>query len=105
MPRRTGGRFSGFCEQEADSSRRTDSPARSDTFGTTGLPAWDRKPGIKRWTMTVNAECFNVFNIANLTDYNWALNAPNFGEATLRTANTFGTGGPRAFQFSARLRF
>jgi len=59
----------------------------------------------ERWTMTVNAECFNVFNIANLTDYNWALNAPGFGQATLRTANTFGTGGPRAFQFSARLRF
>jgi hypothetical protein len=33
------------------------------------------------------------------------LNAPNFGQATQRTPNIFGTGGPRAFQLGSRLTF
>jgi hypothetical protein len=59
----------------------------------------------ERWKLTLLGECFNVFNIANLTDYNSALNAPNFGEATQRESNIFGTGGPRAFQLGSRLTF
>lgn len=55
--------------------------------------------------LSVLGECFNVFNIANLTDYNSALNAPNFGEATQRESNIFGTGGPRAFQLGSRISF
>lgn len=58
-----------------------------------------------RWKLSLLGECFNVFNIANLTGYNSALNAPNFGQATERTSNTFGTGGPRAFQLGSRLLF
>ena len=59
----------------------------------------------ERLRLAVFAECFNIFNIANLTGYNSALNAPNFGEATQRTPNIFGTGGPRAFQLGSRLTF
>ena len=59
----------------------------------------------ERVRLAVFGECFNVFNIANLTDYNAVLNAPNFGEATQRTPNIFGTGGPRAFQLGSRLTF
>jgi hypothetical protein len=59
----------------------------------------------ERWKFSIFGECFNLFNIANLTNYNAALNAPAFGEPTLRTANTFGTGGPRAFQLGSRLLF
>ena len=59
----------------------------------------------ERWRLSVLGECFNVFNIANLTDYNSALNAPNFGEATQRESNIFGTGGPRAFQLGSRITF
>jgi len=59
----------------------------------------------ERWKLAVFGECFNVFNIANLTFYNEVLNAPGFGEASQRTSNIFGTGGPRAFQLGSRLTF
>jgi hypothetical protein len=59
----------------------------------------------ERVRMSVFGECFNVFNIANLTFYNEVLNAPNFGQASQRTSNIFGTGGPRAFQLGSRLTF
>jgi len=59
----------------------------------------------ERVKLSVFGECFNVFNMANLTDYNSVLNAPNFGQATQRTPNIFGTGGPRAFQLGSRLTF
>jgi hypothetical protein len=59
----------------------------------------------ERWMLSVFGECFNVFNIANLTFYNDILNAPNFGESSQRTSNIFGSGGPRAFQLGSRLTF
>jgi hypothetical protein len=59
----------------------------------------------ERVRLSVFGECFNVFNIANLTFYNETLNAPNFGQASQRTSNIFGTGGPRAFQLGSRLTF
>src|SRR5580658_8525740 len=58
-----------------------------------------------RVRLSVFGECFNVFNIANLTFYNEVLNAPGFGEASQRTSNIFGTGGPRAFQLGSRFTF
>ena len=59
----------------------------------------------ERVRLALIGECFNVFNIANLTFYNEVLNAPNFGQASQRTSNIFGTGGPRAFQLAGRLTF
>ncbi len=59
----------------------------------------------ERVRLAVFGECFNVLNIANLTFYNEVLNAPNFGQASQRTSNIFGTGGPRAFQLGSRLTF
>jgi hypothetical protein len=59
----------------------------------------------ERVRLSVFGECFNVFNIANLTFYNEVLNAPNFGQASQRTSNIFGTGGPRAFQLGSRITF
>jgi len=59
----------------------------------------------ERVRLAVFGECFNVFNIANLTFYNEVLNEPGFGEASQRTSNIFGTGGPRAFQLGSRLTF
>jgi hypothetical protein len=58
-----------------------------------------------RVRLSVFGECFNVFNIANLTFYNEVLNAPGFGEASQRTSNIFGSGGPRAFQLGSRFTF
>jgi hypothetical protein len=59
----------------------------------------------ERVRLSVFGECFNVFNIANLTFYNEVLNAPGFGEASQRTSNIFGSGGPRAFQLGSRIIF
>lgn len=68
------------------------------------------------------AEGFNILNIANLGGYSGSLASaayirptataagrpnPNntFGQPTSRVSPIFGTGGPRAFQFAARLSF
>jgi hypothetical protein len=59
----------------------------------------------ERVQLSIYGECFNIFNIANLTGYSAALNEPNFGVPTQRTPNIFGSGGPRAFQLGARLSF
>jgi len=66
----------------------------------------------ERVKLSIIGECFNVFNIANNTLYNDSLgvgtasnNYNNFGQATLRESNTFGTGGPRAFQLAGRINF
>jgi hypothetical protein len=64
--------------------------------------------------LSLIAESFNVFNIANLTGYSSGLNSlatpgqiqqANFGQPGDRVNQIFGTGGPRAFQFAARLAF
>ena len=71
------------------------------------------------------AEGFNIFNVANLTGFSGTLDRFNrpqktaagvvttagsnpdfaFGQATGRVNPIFGSGGPRAFQFAARLSF
>lgn len=65
------------------------------------------------------AEGFNIFNIANLTGFSGTLDAyvrptattagrnptPNFGQPSGRVNPIFGSGGPRAFQFAARINF
>jgi hypothetical protein len=68
------------------------------------------------------AEGFNIFNIANLGGFTGSLASaayirptataagrpnPNntFGQPTSRVSPIFGTGGPRAFQFAARISF
>jgi len=50
-------------------------------------------------------EAFNVFNVSNLAGYSGTLNAANYGTPTSRAGGTFGSGGPRSFQFAARLQF
>lgn len=50
-------------------------------------------------------EVFNLFNVANLTGFADLLNQPNYGQPSSRVGQAFGTGGPRAFQFGARLEF
>lgn len=55
--------------------------------------------------LSLIGEAFNILNIANLTGYSGVLNQPNYGQPSARIAQVFGTGGPRAFQFAARLTF
>jgi hypothetical protein len=57
------------------------------------------------FTLSLIAEAFNVFNIANLTGYSNVLNRPNYGQPSARVGQVFGTGGPRAFQLGTRLDF
>jgi hypothetical protein len=68
----------------------------------------------ERYTFQVLAEAFNFFNIANLTGYSFNLDtvaAPGtpqtyaFGQPTQRATQTFGSGGPRAFQVGGRFSF
>jgi hypothetical protein len=55
--------------------------------------------------LSLIGEVFNLFNIANLTGYSGVLNQPNYGQPSARVGQAFGAGGPRAFQFAARVEF
>jgi hypothetical protein len=65
----------------------------------------------ERYHMAVFAELFNVLNIANLSGFNYTLDAVKtpqtyaFGQATGRVNQVFGSGGPRALQLGARFSF
>jgi hypothetical protein len=59
-----------------------------------------------RTELRLIAEVFNIFNVSNLTNFNFNLVVPaTFGKANQRVGQTFGSGGPRAFQVAARLNF
>jgi len=68
----------------------------------------------ERVKLNVFGEVFNAFNIANLSGYSFTLDTKNanaaaqvynFGQPTQRVNQTFGSGGPRAFQLGARFSF
>ena len=59
----------------------------------------------ERYRLTVAGEVFNAFNIANLSGYGFTVGTASFGTPTSRALQTFGSGGPRAFQVLARVSF
>ncbi|MBP6823737.1 MAG: hypothetical protein KA368_19460, partial [Acidobacteria bacterium] len=60
----------------------------------------------ERLKISVFAEMFNVFNVANLGGYSGNLTNPaTFGQPTSRAGQVFGSGGPRALQVGGRLSF
>jgi hypothetical protein len=60
----------------------------------------------ERHTLAAFAEVFNVFNVANLSGFNFnLLESESFGQPTNRITQVFGAGGPRAFQLGARFTF
>lgn len=68
----------------------------------------------ERGRLNVFGEVFSAFNIANLSGYSFTLDTKsanpatqvyNIGQPTQRVNQTFGSGGPRAFQLGARLSF
>jgi hypothetical protein len=61
--------------------------------------------GTERVKLKLFGEVFNLLNYANLDSFSNNLTAPGFGQPAERTRQVFGTGGPRAFQFGARLSF
>jgi len=66
----------------------------------------------ERYRLSVFAEAFNIFNIANLSGYSFNLDQVtptnqtfSFGQPTSRAGQVFGSGGPRAFQLGGRIQF
>jgi len=52
------------------------------------------------------AEVFNLFNTANPVQYSGNIaDTTAFGKPSLRVTQVFSSGGPRAFQFGARVTF
>ncbi|MBI4910599.1 MAG: TonB-dependent receptor [Acidobacteria bacterium] len=69
-------------------------------------------PDNHRMKITVFAEVFNLFNVANLGGFSSTLDQVQstnqsfvFGQPTSRAGQVFGSGGPRAFQLGARFQF
>lgn len=64
------------------------------------------KFGDDKLNISIFAEMFNIFNVANLGGYSGNLtNTLTFGQPTSRAGQVFGTGGPRALQVGGRLAF
>src|SRR5262249_24412692 len=96
--------------------------ASGDSFLTHDLRLTRSISVTERVRLMLIGEGFNIFNIANLTGYSGTLKACGrrptsagpptlpasgllFGQPTNRVNPVFGSGGPRAFQFAARLNF
>ncbi|HWP43750.1 MAG TPA: hypothetical protein VNO14_10975, partial [Blastocatellia bacterium] len=100
--------------------------AFDDSFITHDLRLTRTIPIGEKVRLNLIAEGFNIFNVANLTGFSGTLNAyirptpPSaanpqgtpgrnpaftFGQPTGRVNPLFGSGGPRAFQFAARVNF
>jgi hypothetical protein len=59
----------------------------------------------ERWRLTLIGEVFNLYNAANLSGHSGNLTNTAFGQPNARFTQVFGSGGPRAFQFGARIGF
>jgi hypothetical protein len=79
--------------------------SNGDSFISQDLRLTKKMPLNESFTLSLIGEAFNLFNVANLTGYSNILNQPNYGQPSSRIGQVFGTGGPRAFQFGARVEF
>jgi hypothetical protein len=59
----------------------------------------------ERYKLSLFGEMFNVFNISNLTGFNFNVNSGTFGVPTQRAGQVFGSAGPRAVQIGGRISF
>ncbi len=64
----------------------------------------------ERYKFLIMGEAFNILNFGNQTGQSYTLDpatttSPAFGIPTSRVSQTFGSGGPRAFQFGGRFQF
>jgi len=61
----------------------------------------------ERYKLRLIGEGFNIFNTSNVSNVNFNLLSPPgvFGQPNQRVGQTFGSGGPRAFQIAARAEF
>ena len=84
-------------------------PARyefGDWFSSQDLRLKKKFAWQERYSLEIFGEMFNVFNVANLSGFNFTLNSPGaFGQPTQRIQQVFGSGGPRALQVGGRFTF
>jgi len=59
----------------------------------------------EKYQLQLIGEVFNLFNKANHAGYTGDLNNKTFGQPSNYASGVFGTGGPRAFQFAAKVQF
>ncbi|MBZ5605325.1 MAG: carboxypeptidase regulatory-like domain-containing protein [Acidobacteriia bacterium] len=59
----------------------------------------------ERYKFSVFGEMFNIFNISNLSGFNFNINSGSFGIPTQRAGQVFGSAGPRALQVGGRFSF
>jgi Carboxypeptidase regulatory-like domain len=78
----------------------------NDTLTTTDLRITQTFTLNRGLRLSLIGEVFNVFNTANLVQYSGNIADPtSFGQPGARFDQVFGSGGPRAIQLGARLRF
>lgn len=101
-------RYSGTTDARGETIPRLTLPARysfGDNYQTLDLRltrSMALRQGVR---LSLIAEAFNVYNASNLSGYSGDLRSVAFGQPTSRLTQVFGSGGPRAFQFAARLAF
>jgi len=82
-----------------------------DTFSSQDIRVTKTFSLKEQFKISVFAEVFNVFNIANLSSFSFTVppatqaDATTFGSPTQRSSQVFGSGGPRALQLGARVTF
>ncbi len=59
----------------------------------------------ERYKFSVFGEMFNIFNVSNLSGFNFNVNSGSFGQPTQRAGQVFGSAGPRAVQVGGRFSF
>jgi hypothetical protein len=77
----------------------------SDPLFTQDLRLSRDVPFTKTVRLTLMGESYNLWNVANLSGRGNNVFAPGFGQPKSRVTQVFGSGGPRAFQLAAELRF
>jgi len=77
-------------------------PLNSQDFRVTKIIRFSERADLR-----IFGEVFNAFNIANFdpSSYGNNLAVTGFGQPAARSGQIFGSGGPRAFQFGARVQF
>ena len=77
-----------------------------DTFSSQDMRLMKTFKFANRGDIRLIGEVFNIFNVPNLTNFNFNLASPaSFGKANQRVGQTFGSGGPRAAQLAVRVGF
>jgi hypothetical protein len=100
-------RFFGAVPRKAPRIRLPDEYSFADSFFTQDLRvSRSFRLGSSAIRLFVYGEVFNVVNTANLTGHRADLTMTDtFGKPSARFTQIFGSGGPRAFQFAARVAF